>query len=360
MIPRARPTWLEIDSAAIAGNIGSLRACLTGGAQLMAVVKADAYGHGALAASRIALENGAVALGVAIPEEGAQLREAGIGAPILILGGIAQEGAEVAARYGLAQTVFDPQAVRWLAEAAGRAQTSIDVHIKVDTGMGRIGVRNEAELLALAELIAAKPGLRLAGVYTHFAEADAEDLAYTLAQNERFLAMTAQLRLRMPGIAVHAANSAATLRVPQAHHTLVRPGIALYGGLGLRPAMRWVTHAVHVKTISPGESVSYGRTFRAGRETRVMTLPVGYADGYHRQIGNRGAAVIRGMRAPVIGRVCMDQAMLDVTDIPGAAAGDEVVLLGDGITAAEMGNWCGMVDYEIMLSPTARVPRVYL
>ncbi len=367
-----RPTRLEIDLGALSRNVALLRARVPAHARLMAVVKADAYGHGAVQVAEAALKSGADCLAVAIPEEGAQLREAGVGAPILVLGGISREGAEAAARYGLAQAVFDARAVSWLAEAAARHGVMIPVHIKVDSGMGRIGVRDEAELRRVAEAVLMAGNLRLEGIFTHFATSDDEDLAFTREQAARFEPLAAAARQMAPGVIVHASNSAALLRCPEYAYDMVRAGIALYvdpgfpgvAGEGLGQLMRWVTRAVHVKTIQPGETVSYGRRFTAERPTRVMTLPVGYADGYHRCIGGQGRALVRGQSAPVIGRVCMDQIMLDVTDIDGAAVGDEVVLLGcqgDAcIPVREMGEWCNMIDYEIVLSPTVRVPKVYL
>lgn len=357
-----RPTWVQIDLGAVADNIRFLRANLTGGARLMAVVKADAYGHGAVPVARAALMAGATALGVATCEEGIELREGGIDAPVLILGATSERAAPEVVRYGLTQTVFDAQAVRRLGEAAVRQQKEARVHLKVDSGMGRIGVRDARAMDAVVAAADGAQGVALTGVFTHFATAGTGDVAFVREQHARFMPLAARLSGR-PGLAVHAANSAATLRYPFAHHDLVRTGIAMYIAPGPRPAMRWVTRAVQVKTVAPGETVGYGRMFAAGRPTRVMSLPVGYADGYHRQIGGRGAALVRGRRAPVIGCVCMDQALLDVTDIPGAQAGDEVVLLGaqggEVITAAELGAWCGMIDYEAVLSPAARVPRVY-
>lgn len=345
------------------------------GAQLMAVVKADAYGHGAVETAHVALTNGATALGVAMPEEGARLREAGIRAPILVLGGVEEAGAKADVRFDLAQTVYDVPTVRHLAAAAKKRRDGMPlaVHIKVDSGMGRIGVRDGAALAALLQAVEDAPALRLAGVYTHFATADGQDAAFVGEQHRRFLSMTAPIQemASSAGIVLHAANSAALLRFPDMHHGMVRAGIAMYvdpglpenASQGLLDAMGWLTRAIHVKEIEAGESVGYGRRFTAREPTRVMTLPVGYADGYHRCIGGRGVALVRGRRAPVIGHVCMDQAMLDVTGIPGASVGDEVVLLGAQgdarITAREMGEWCGMIDYEVVLSPTSRVPRVY-
>ena len=366
-----RPTRIEINLHQIAENVRLIRKRVPLSARLMAVVKADGYGHGASRVSRVALENGCDHLAVAIPEEGATLRESGIGAPILVLGGIAAEGAEAIARYRLSQTVFDLETVKWLEEAAARYRTTLDIHIKVDSGMGRVGVRDSREFTALVNAVLLAKRLRLVGVFTHFAAADDEDLSYTRAQAETFEALIKTLRAAKPDIIVHAANSAAALRCPDYAYDMARVGIAMVvgakfpdgAGEGLQDAMRWITRAVLVKEIEAGETVSYGRVFQAKRTTRVMTIPVGYADGYHRCIGGVGRALVRGKSVPVIGRVCMDQAMLDVTDVPGAQAGDEVVLLGrqgdEKITVSEMGSWCNMIDYEVVLSPTWRVPKIY-
>lgn len=367
-----RPTRLEINLQTMASNVRLLRECVPGNARLMAVVKADGYGHGAVPTARTALANGADALAVAIPEEGITLREAGIDKPVLVLGGVTREGAQAAAEFNLEQTVFDAETVRNLEAAAARRGVALNVHLKVDTGMGRIGVRSEGELREVAGEIMRADHLRLTGVYTHFASADDAELSYTQAQNDRFGQFLQILRTVQPDVTVHASGSAALLRCPVFNYDMVRAGIAMYidpglpdgVGDGLCQSMRWVTGAVHVKEIEPGETVSYGRTFTAARPTRVMTLPVGYADGYHRGIGNRGRVLVRGHSAPVIGRVCMDQIMADVTDIPDVRVGDEVVLLGgqgaEYITVREMAQWCNMIDYEILLSPTARVPKVYV
>jgi len=366
-----RPTRIEISLSVLAENIRLIRKRVPERARLMAVVKADGYGHGALQVSRVAIENGAEHLAVAIPEEGAKLRESGIGAPILVLGGITREGAEAAAKYRLSQTVFDVETVKWLETSAANYNATLDIHIKVDSGMGRIGVRDGHELLTLAHAVLSAKRLRLAGVYTHFAAADAEDLSYTRDQAEKFESLVQKLRTLKPDIIAHAANSAAALRRPEYAYDMARVGIAMYvnprfpdgASEGLQGAMRWITHAIQVKEIQTGETVSYGRIFQAERTTRVMTILVGYADGYHRCIGGIGRALVRGKSVPVIGRVCMDQAMLDVTDIPDAAAGDEVVLLGrqgdENIDTSEMGRWCNMIDYEVVLSPTGRVPKIF-
>lgn len=367
-----RQTRLEIDLDAIAHNVRWLREKTPRTAKLLAVVKADAYGHGAVEVSRTALANGAEALAVAIPEEGARLREAGVTAPILVLGGVNAAGAEGDVQFDLTQAVYDTRTVRALEAAAERLNKTARVHLKIDTGMGRIGVRTQSEAREVLDAVAASPRVELTGAFTHFATADEENIGFEFEQHERFLRLAEPIAAEHPGIALHCLNSAAMLRTPQFAHDLVRAGIALYenphfpdgSGAELREAMRWVTEAAHVKSIAPGETVGYGRAFTAERPTRVMTVEVGYADGYPRRLGNRAYALVRGRRAPVIGRVCMDQAMLDVTDIPGAQAGDEVVLMGaqgaQKITVRQMAEWMDVIDYEAMLAPSARVPKVYI
>lgn len=348
-----------------------MRAHTQGGAAFLAVVKADGYGHGALQVARAALEAGASMLAVAIVEEGEALRRAGIDAPILVLGGIDEEAAQGAVEWGLTQAVFDTARTDALSRAAQALGKPARVHIKLDTGMGRIGVRSAQAAAELAKYIDSLPGVELTGVFTHMATADEEDGGKTLEQIARFEAMTQAIAAVHPApIVRHAANTASIFCYPQAHYDMVRGGIALYGyppvpGVeGLMPAMRWATRGVYVKTIAPGERVSYGGLFTAQRETRVMTIPVGYADGYRRAITGRGCVLVRGRRAPVIGRVCMDQIMADVTDIPDAQQGDEVVLLGaqgkEMISAEEMAQWIGTISYEVVCSPSPRVPRVYI
>ncbi len=366
-----RINYCEIDLEAIRNNVRVMRAAIHGGAKFLAVVKADAYGHGAVPVARAALEAGAKALAVAIPEEGMELRAAGIDAPILVLGGIDAAAAPAVVAADLTQVVFDEARVRALSEAAVRLGKTAHVHLKLDTGMGRIGVRTPEAVRALVRLIDSLPGVELRGCFTHMATADEPDSTGTLEQIARFDALCAVIAEEHPApITRHAANTASIFCYPQAHYDMVRGGIALYGyppvpGVkGLMPAMRWVTRAVYVKTIEPGDAVSYGGQFVAKRPTRVMTVPVGYADGYRRGLSGKGYVLVRGRRAPVLGRVCMDQIMVDVTDIPGAQEDDEVVLLGaqggDCIDAQEMADWLGTISYEVLCSPSKRVPRVYL
>ena len=366
-----RHTYCEIDLSAIRHNVGVMRACLKENVDFLAVVKANGYGHGAVQVARAALQAGARMLAVAIPEEGVQLRQAGIDAPILVLGGIEEEAADVVAACGLTQVVFDEARIMALERAGEKYGCAVAVHLKLDTGMSRIGVRTKEEVQRLVLLIDSLAHVELTGCFTHMATADEDFSEDTHAQIARFGALCEAIAQVHPGrIIRHAANTASIFRYPQAHYDMVRGGIALYGyppfdeDLGLRPAMRWTARAVFVKTICPGDKVSYGGLFEAKRETRVMTVPVGYADGYRRGITGKGCVLVRGQRAPILGRVCMDQMMVDVTDIPGAQAGDEVVLLGaqgnEMINADEMAAWLSTISYEVICSPSLRVPRVYV
>ena len=362
--------FCEIDLAAIRHNVGVMKSHIAGGARFLAVVKADAYGHGAVPVAKAALEAGADMLAVAIPEEGIELREAGIAAPILVLGGIEESAAEAVVQNDLTQVVFDERRIRALAQAGQKLGRCAKVHLKLDTGMNRIGVRTAEEAQALTRLIDSLPGVALTGCFTHMATAE-PDPTGTLRQIERFEALRKAVKAVHPGeIICHGANTASIFRYPQLHADMVRGGLALYGyppvpeATGLQPAMRWVTRGIYVKTIAPGDRVSYGGTFVATRPTVVMTLPVGYADGYRRGISGKGCVLVRGRRAPILGRVCMDQMMVDVTDIPGAREGDEAVLLGrqgdEQIDAEEMAAWLDTISYEVLCSPSKRVPRVYI
>lgn len=363
-----RGTYLQVDLDAVANNTAALRAFIGKTPHMMAVVKANAYGHGLIPVAKTALENGADWLGVAIPEEGEALRNAGIDAPILVLGGVNEKGAEASVAFNLTQTVFDAERVYFLEKAAAKAGKTAQVHIKCDTGMGRIGVRTKEELQAVLSAVEACPHVCITGVFTHLADADNADQAYSLAQIEAFEEM---LPFFPPSILCHAAASAAAIRYPQAHYQMVRLGIILYGCppvkdcLPVQPALSWHTEIVHVKKIGPGDCISYGCTYRADREKLVATLPVGYGDGYHRALSGRAMVLIGGKRCPVIGRVCMDQIMVDVSDVPSknAQIGAPVVLLGkqgnETITAEELAAWAGTISYEMLLAVTARVPMIY-
>ncbi|MDD6683766.1 MAG: alanine racemase [Clostridiales bacterium] len=364
-----RGTWIQVDLRAIAHNTALLRREMGNTPHMMAVVKANAYGHGMVQVARTALENGADWLGVAIPEEGECLRRAGIDAPILVLGAVNEQGAEASVRFRLTQAVFDAQRVEYLEEAARRLGMQADIHIKCDTGMGRIGVRSEEEMQALLDALKKAPHVRLTGAFTHFADADGETDDYSMGQ----IAAFEKLRKQLPeGILVHAAASAASVRYPQARYQMVRQGISLYGcppieeSKGLEPALSWYTEIAYVKEMAPGDCISYGCTFRAEKKMKVATLPVGYGDGYHRALSGKAQVLIHGVRCPVLGRVCMDQMMVDVTALPEGAArnGERVVLLGrqgeDEISAQELAAWAGTISYEMLLAPTSRVPITYI
>ena len=362
----------EIDLSAIRRNVGVMRERLGNKTKFMAVVKADAYGHGAVAVARAALKAGADMLAVAIVEEGVELRAAGITCPILVLGGIEASAADAVVKADLTQVVFNEEIIRALRMSGLKFGRTAKVHLKLETGMNRIGVQTKERVQELVRLIDSMPWIELTGCFTHMATADCEDGEEgTLAQIARFEALCEAIREVHPApITRHAGNTACIFRYPQAHFDMVRGGIALYGyppvpeATGLRPAMRWVTHAVMVKELHAGDRVGYGGTFTAKEHTRVMTLPVGYADGYRRGMSEKGCVLVRGQRAKILGRVCMDQIMVDVTDIPDAQAGDEAVLLGaqggDMIDAEEMASWLGTISYEVLCSPSRRVPRVYV
>lgn len=369
-----RPTRVEVDLDAIASNVALACRIAGPGTKVMAVVKADAYGHGAIPVARAALRAGASWLGVAIPEEAVPLRAAGLTSRILVLGPIAPEQADLVAAHGLEQCVSDPAQAEALDRAARSHGRILSLHLKVDTGMGRVGLPPK-EVGVAAEKIRALPSLRLTGLMTHFADAEAEDQTYAHEQLRRFAeAMAAGREAGMAHPIRHAANSAALLHLPEARLDLVRPGIMLYGchprggqhasEAGLRPALSFRTAISHLAAVPRGASVSYGRTFVAQRDSRVATLPVGYADGWGRLLSNRGQVLIGGRRAPIIGRVCMDMTMVDVTGLPEVRVGDEAVLIGrqgaEEITADEVAEAQGTISYEVLCRIGPRVPRVHL
>lgn len=367
-----RNNVVTIDLDAIRNNYQVMRRAVPEGVRVMAVVKADAYGHGMIPVAKALAALGATDFAVAIPEEGVSLRQNGVSGQVLVLGAATPSAAPEAIRHQLTQTVFTPEMVRLLNAEAAKAQTVALVHIKLDTGMNRIGLRTAEEARAVAAALRKAPHVRATGIYTHFCVADepAADGAlndFTQEQLQRFQSLRACFD---PTIPAHVANSAMSLLAPQAYFTMIREGISLYGyppvrtDLDFRPALRWATEITCVKAIQAGETVGYGRTFTAPKDMRVATVAVGYGDGYHRALSNRGQMLVHGKRAPIVGRVCMDQTMLDVTDIPQAAPGDEVVLLGgqgsDFLSAEEVAAWAGTISYEVLLAVTGRVPRLYL
>jgi alanine racemase len=359
-----RATGVEIDLGAIRANARTLRE--RAGKPLMAVVKANAYGHGALPAAKAALAGGAEWLGVATVAEGLTLRRGGVTAPILVLGFTDPSEARRAARAGMRLALAHP---RW-AERYGRNAPGLLVHLKVDSGMGRFGARPE-EIRPLVEACRAA-GLVIEGAFTHFAAAEADE-AFTRQQADVFRAVVAELRrMGEPLPVVHAENSAAILRQATPWTTLARAGIALYGlapdgtgevPLGLIPALRWWARIAHLKVVGSGETVGYGRTFRAERPTRVATLPFGYGDGYPRALSNRAEVLVGGRRCPVVGRVSMDQVTVAVPDDVPAELGQRVTVVGaegsERITLEELARLAGTINYELAAGIAARMPRRY-
>ncbi len=368
-----RPTWLEIDLSAIAHNVRHLKEWVGPHVALMAIMKADGYGHGAVKAAQTALLNGASWLGVACLPEAVVLRDAGIDAPILLLGYTPPWQAKAALRYTTRATVFSLDVANALSKAAAALQTTARVHIKVDTGMHRLGV-TPAEVVPFVKAVQAIPHLEVEGIFTHFSVADSDEpfhRAYTADQIRQFKGVLAALEAEGIEIPiVHAANSAGTLMCRDAHFTMVRPGIALYGLApspdvaipDLRPALAWKTQIADIRTLPPNSFVSYGATYRTPHEERIATIPVGYADGFRRAPQHWGEVLVRGQRAPLVGRVCMDQTMINVSHIPDVQVGDEVVLIGkqgdDAISAEAVAARLGTISYEVVSAILARVPRV--
>jgi len=369
-----RPTWVEIDLSAIANNTRQVQTLVGPQVRVLASLKADAYGHGAIKVARTVLRNGASMLGVATTSEAKPLREAGISAPILVFGYVPPWQMREAIRLGLTVTLYTIESAQALARAAQALDKGVKVHVKVDTGMGRLGIRAEevGEVLALVREIMALPNLTLEGIFTHFAMADTYDQTHARMQLARFHRVLEALEregLRPP--LVHAANSAALLSLPEARFDMVRPGIALYGlnpsdevllPQEFRPALAFKTSVAQVKVIPAGEAISYGCTFVTKQPTRIAVLPVGYADGFRRAPSNWGGVLLHGQEAPLLGRVCMDQCMIDVSHIPQARVGDEVVLIGcQGravLTAEMVAQRLGTSSYEVVSAILARVPRV--
>ena len=368
------PVWAEIGLDALASNISEIRKITNPMSKIMAVVKANGYGHGAVEVSRTVLAGGADWLGVARLDEGLTLREAGIEAPILILGYLPPEQSADVVRNRLSQAVYTSEMALALAEAAAAQGTRAKVHFKIDTGMGRIGWVACAGAVREILILARHRHLEVEGIFTHFAAADLADKAYTKEQLAKFNMLIEELRRNGLEIPIrHAANSAALMEMPETHLDLVRAGIITYGlypsdevdhsRIKLRPVMSLKAKVAFVKEVPAGFKVSYGCTYSTEKNTVIATLPLGYADGYSRLLSSKGCALLHGRRAPVIGRVCMDQIMVDVGHIPGTAAGDEAVLIGrqgdQEITTDEIAGLLGTINYEVVCMVSHRVPRVY-
>lgn len=363
-----RPTFAEIDLRAFERNVDAIASRLPDGTRLIALLKADAYGHGAVELARRCKPERVAMIGVALLEEALELRSAGITLPLLVLGALNETQVRMALDHDVTMGVPGPESLEAIARVA--RERDVAIHLKLDSGMGRMGAV-EGELQRVAEMIRSAPRLRIDAIYTHFANAGDPGDPLTDRQIANFDRMVEELRAA--GITAprhHVSNSAATVR-GITHGDFVRTGIALYGAAPLdteltrlEPVMRWTTRIARLKELPPNHAVGYGATFHTKRPSRIATVPVGYADGYDRGLSNQGEVLIRGRRAPVIGRVSMDLTTIDVTDLSDAAPDDEVVLLGaqgnDEIRVEELAAKLDTISYEVFCGVSARVPRVYL
>lgn len=367
-----RSAYVEIDLAALRQNLRGIKNRVHP-AKVMAVVKADAYGHGAVAIANAALQAGAEYLAVALVEEGIELRQAGILAPILVFGGVMPDQIPLFREYQLEMTVYTAEIAKLVAQHYNQRGETAKIHVKIDTGMNRVGVNWKAAD-ELIQKIRQLPGLEIIGLSTHFATSDEKDKQFANLQLSRFKQVIAELSDN--GIEIplkHAANSGAILDLPDAYFDMVRPGIMMYGwypsretseSVAIQPVMRFKTRVLHVKSIAANETVSYGRKFKAEVPTRIVTLPVGYADGYNRLLSNRGRVLINGDSFPVVGRVCMDLIHADIGENQKIKPGDEVVLWGKQgdaeISVYEICELLETIPYEVCCWVSKRVPRIYL
>jgi len=369
--------WAEIDLTAIKHNIKILKNLIPENTKFMAVVKADAYGHGAVKVAQTAIQNGADMLGVARLHEAQELRNAGITAPILIFGFIFPDQAETVANLDLTATIYDPNIAKQLSIQACKKSITITAHLKIDTGMGRLGILSNPKNESISKIkeIINLPNLDIQGIYTHFASADSLDKSYSENQINVFTDILNQLKRQ--GIEFktkHAANSAAIINFPQSHFDLVRAGLAMYGlypnlamknsgKINLKPALKLKAIITSMKKVPRGFNISYGMTYRTKNETTIATVPIGYADGFSRLLSSKGCMLVNGKRAPIVGRICMDQTVIDIGLMSDAKIGDEVVIIGsqgkETITAEEVALKASTINYEIVSSLTARVPKFY-
>jgi alanine racemase len=365
-------TYATIDLAALGQNLSRLQTRLHRDCAVMAVVKANAYGHGAVEISRALMELGISQLAVATVQEGVALRQVGITADIVVLADLFDEHCEDLLAYRLTPVITDLRLLPILAKMAERGTDPFRIHLKIDTGMGRLGFP-PAEFEKVLDALPSWRSLRIEGLMTHLADSDGEETGHTERQLELFRTLLDECKRRgMTVPMIHAANSAALIRFPHSHFSLVRPGIALYGYHTLPSAVRYAelnpilslrSTVIQLRTIKPGESISYNRTFIAKRPSVIAVLPIGYADGYSRKLSNRGCVLIKGRRAPVVGLVCMDMTMVDVTDIPSVRIGDVVTVIGrdgeDAIWADEIAQWSGTIPYEVLCAIGSRIPRLH-
>ena len=374
MFKNLRPAWAEVNLDNLANNMKEIRR-VSKSKDIIAVVKADAYGHGAIDAAQVFLKNGATRLAVAVISEAAELRESGINCPIMILGFTSPYLIDDLLKYDIEQTVYSYEYACEISKAAVKQDKTAKIHIALDTGMGRIGFRPEEKSADEVYKISKLHNIVIEGLFSHFSSADEEDKSYTYMQIEKFNRFYNELLKRGIKINVrHIANSAAIIDMPEVHFDAVRPGIILYGYypskdvsrdiINLKPAMSLKANVVHVKKIPSGECIGYGRKFKTVRESTIATLPIGYADGYTRLLFNKAKVIINGKFAPVVGRICMDQCMVDVTEAGYVKTGDEAILMGSDkslkFDADDMADLLGTISYEILCMIGKRVPRVYI
>lgn len=374
MFRHLRPVWAEINLNNLAHNMQEIRK-IAKSKEIIGVVKADAYGHGAIDIAPVLLENGATRLAVAVASEAVELRRSGIECPIMILGFTPPSLIDILVRYDIEQTVYSYEFACELSRMAQKKNKIARVHIALDTGMGRIGYTADEKSVEEVYKISKLPNIVIEGLFSHFSSADEDDKNYTYYQLERYNWFYEKLKEKSININLrHIGNSAAIIELPEAHFEAVRPGIILYGyypskevnidKIHIKPVMSLKTNVVHIKRVAAGEYISYGRKFKTCRQSSIATLPVGYADGYTRLLFNKGRVIINGKLADVVGRICMDQCMVDVTDIGDVKVGDEVILMGESkgvsITADDIGEQLGTISYEITCMISKRVPRVYI
>ena len=365
--------WAEVDLSALRENLAWLRHRVGAGVKILTVVKADAYGHGLRQIAALLMQSGTDIFGVANLAEAQSIRGVGRGWPILMLGACLPDEIESAVRDGVMPTISTAAEAKLFSAAAQKLRRAVEFHVKVDTGMGRLGVAPD-RALALVKQVCRLPGLKLQGVLTHFAAVE-DDEEFSRAQRERFAQVLRMLESAglLPSL-IHASNSGALLHEPEARFNLVRPGLLVYGiapqgtrrdtaKLPLRPALSWKCRVSLVKEIPRGATLSYGQAFTAARRMRVATLTAGYGDGYLRAASGSAQVLVAGRRCAVLGRVTMDQMLVDVSGVRGVKAGVEAVLIGrqghEVISATELASWCGTIPWEVLTSITHRVPRVY-
>lgn len=368
-------TWAEVDLDAIAHNMREIRKITNPNAQIMAVVKADAYGHGFMETAKTLLENGADRLAVAVLQEGKQLRSRGVDVPILILGASSADDAEDLINFDITPNVFDYDFAKALSYEAEKKEKVTKIHIKLDTGMSRIGfvVGDDDNSEVIDEIIKVSklPYIEIEGIFSHFSTSDEYDRSYTQLQFKRFMSIVKGLEDRGLHIPIkHICNSAGIMMYPEMHLDMVRPGVILYGmypsdevdksKLDLRPAMTLKSRITLVKSVGKGRGVSYGKEYITDDITKIATVPIGYADGYLRKIAKNGVMLVNGVKAPIIGRICMDQCMIDVTNVHNINSGDEAIIFGsEGITIDDVAKWLDTINYEVACVIGKRIPRIY-